>query len=105
MRGHKYLIRCEGYGNKKNRWLPQSELEDMVISMPDALSMEIALIALLLFKLQVYSTSLHHYYNRPITLSTFQLLYQSTIHHMASINTLQLPQEVLLSTRLALLRL
>jgi hypothetical protein len=39
--------------------------------MPDALPTEIALIALLLFKFQVYSTSLRHYYHRPITLSTF----------------------------------
>jgi hypothetical protein len=54
------------------------------MSMPDALLTEIALIALLLFKLQVYSTPLHHYYHCPITLSTFQLLHQSTIHHMAS---------------------
>jgi hypothetical protein len=61
------------------------------MSTPDALPMEIALIALLLFKLQVYLTFLHHYYHRPITLSTFQLLHQSTLHHMASINALQLP--------------
>jgi hypothetical protein len=70
------------------------------MSMPDTLPMDIALIALLLFKFQVYSTSFYHYYNRLITLSTFQLLYQSTIHHMASISALRLPQEVLLSTRL-----
>jgi Reverse transcriptase (RNA-dependent DNA polymerase) len=63
----------------------------LVMSTPDALPTEIALIALLLFKFQVYSTSLCHYYHRPITLSTFRLLYQSTIHHMASINALQLP--------------
>jgi hypothetical protein len=62
-----------------------------MMSMPDALSTEISLIALLLFKFQVYSTFLHHYYNRPITLSMFRLLHQSTIHHMASINALQLP--------------
>jgi hypothetical protein len=61
------------------------------MSMPDALSTEIALIALLLFKLQVYSTSLRHYYHRPITLSMFQLSHQSTLHHMVSINTLRLP--------------
>jgi hypothetical protein len=59
--------------------------------MPDTLPTEIALIALLLFKFQAYSTSLHHYYHRPITLSTFQLLHQSTIHHMALINALRLP--------------
>jgi hypothetical protein len=59
--------------------------------MPDALPMEITLIALFLFKLQVYSTSLHDYYHRPITLSMFQLFHQSTLHHMVSINTLQLP--------------
>jgi hypothetical protein len=61
------------------------------MSTPDTLPMEITLITLLLFKLQVYSTSLHHYHHRPITLSTFWLLHKSTIHHMASINTLQLP--------------
>jgi hypothetical protein len=59
--------------------------------MPDTLPMEIALIALPLFKFQVYSGSLHHYYHRPITLSTFQLPYQPTIDHMASINALRLP--------------
>jgi hypothetical protein len=42
-----------------------------VMSTPDALPTEIALIALLLFKFQVYSTSLCHYYHRPVTLSTF----------------------------------
>jgi hypothetical protein len=62
-----------------------------LMSMPDALPMEIALITLPLFEFQVYSTSLHHYYHRSITLSTFRLLYQPTIDHMASINTLQLP--------------
>jgi hypothetical protein len=62
-----------------------------LMSMPNALPMEIALIALLLFKLRVYSTSLCHYYHRPITLSMFQLFHQSTLHHMVSINTLQLP--------------
>jgi hypothetical protein len=61
------------------------------MSMPDALPTEIALIALPSFKFQVYSTSLHHYYHRPITLSTFQLPYQPTIDHMALINALQLP--------------
>jgi hypothetical protein len=60
------------------------------MSTPDALPTEIALIALLLFEFWAYSTSLHHYYHRPITLSTFQLLQQPTIHHMASINILQL---------------
>jgi hypothetical protein len=64
---------------------------DAVMSTPEALPMEIALIALLLSKFQVYLTSLRHYYHRLVTLSTFQLLYQSTIHHMASINTLRLP--------------
>jgi hypothetical protein len=72
-----------------------------LMSMPDALPMEIALITLLLFKFQAYLTSFCHYCNRPITLSTFRLSHQSTIHHMALINALQLPQEVLLSTRLA----
>jgi hypothetical protein len=62
-----------------------------MMSMPDALPTEIALITLLLSKFQVYSTFLHHYYHRLITLSTFRLLYQSTIHHMALINTLRLP--------------
>jgi hypothetical protein len=72
------------------------------MSMPEALPTEITLIALFLFKLQVYSTSLHHYYHRPITLSTFQLLHQSTLHHMVLINTLQLPiKKFFLSTRLA----
>jgi hypothetical protein len=61
------------------------------MSTPDALPTEITLIALPLFKFQVYSTSLHHYYHRLITLSTFQLLYQPTIDHMASINALSLP--------------
>jgi hypothetical protein len=61
------------------------------MSMPDTLPMEITLITLLLFEFQAYSTSLHDYYHRPITLSTFQLLHQSTIHHMASINALRLP--------------
>jgi hypothetical protein len=63
----------------------------MVMSTPDALPTEIALIALPLFKFQVYSTSLHHHYHRPITLSTFRLPYQPTIYHMASINALRLP--------------
>jgi hypothetical protein len=72
------------------------------MSMPDTLPMEIALIALLLFKLQVYLTSLCHYYHRLITLSMFRLLHQSTLHHMVSINTLQLPiKKFFLSTRLA----
>jgi hypothetical protein len=62
-----------------------------LMSMPETLPMEITLITLLLFKFQVYSTSLHHYYHRPVILSTFRLLYQSTIHHMASINALRLP--------------
>jgi hypothetical protein len=61
------------------------------MSTPDALPTEIAIIALPLFEFQVYSTSLRHYYHRPITLSTFRLLYQSTIHPMASINALRLP--------------
>jgi hypothetical protein len=61
------------------------------MSTPDALPTEIALIALPLFEFQVYSTSLHHYYHRLITLSTFQLLYQPTIDHMALINALRLP--------------
>jgi hypothetical protein len=61
------------------------------MSTPDALPIEIALIALPSFKFQVYLTSLHHYYHRPITLSTFQLPYQPTIDHMALINALQLP--------------
>jgi hypothetical protein len=60
------------------------------MSMPDALLMEIALIALPSFKFQVYPTSLHHHYHRLITLSTVRLPYQPTIDHMASINTLQL---------------
>jgi hypothetical protein len=63
----------------------------MLISMPNASPTEIALIALLLFKLQVYLTSLCHYYHRPITLSMFQLSHQSTLHHMVSINILRLP--------------
>jgi hypothetical protein len=61
------------------------------MSTPDALPIEIALIALPSFKFQVYLSSLHHYYHRPITLSTFQLPYQPTIDHMALINALQLP--------------
>jgi hypothetical protein len=61
------------------------------MSTPDALSMEIALITLILFKFQVYLSSFHYYYHRPITLSMFRLLHQSTIHHMASINTWRLP--------------
>jgi hypothetical protein len=61
------------------------------MSMPDALPMEIALIALPSFEFQVYLTSLHHYHHRLITLSTFQLLYQLTIDHMALINALRLP--------------
>jgi hypothetical protein len=36
--------------------------------MPDALPTEIALIAPIMFKFQVYLTSFHHYYNRLITL-------------------------------------
>jgi hypothetical protein len=50
-----------------------------------------SLIALLLFKLQVYSTFLRHYYHKWITLSMFQLSHQLTLHHMVLINTLQLP--------------
>jgi hypothetical protein len=50
------------------------------MSTPDALPMEIALIALPLFEFQVYSTSLRHYYHRPITLSTFRLLHQSQLY-------------------------
>jgi hypothetical protein len=61
------------------------------MSMPDTLPMEITLIALPSFKFQVYLTSLHHYYHRPITLSTFRLLHQPTMDHMALINTLRLP--------------
>jgi hypothetical protein len=73
----------------------------MVMSTPDTLSTEIASIALLLFKLQVYLTSLHHYDHRLITLSTFQLLYQSTLHHMVLINTLRFPiKKFFLSARL-----
>jgi hypothetical protein len=72
-----------------------------LMSTPDTLPTEIALITLLLFKLQVYLTSLRHYYYRPITLFTFQLLHQSTLHHMVLINTLQLPiKKFFLSTRL-----
>jgi hypothetical protein len=72
------------------------------MSTPDALLMEIALIALLLFKLQVYLTFLCHYYHRPITLSMFRLLQQSTLYHMALINALQLPiKKSFLSIRLA----
>jgi hypothetical protein len=41
------------------------------MSMPDALPIETALIALPWFEFQVYSTFLHHYYHRAITLSTF----------------------------------
>jgi hypothetical protein len=69
------------------------------MSTPDALPTEIALIALLLFKFQVYSTSLRHYYHRPITLSTFRLLYQSThgIDQCPAITS----QEVLLPIGLA----
>jgi hypothetical protein len=62
-----------------------------LMSTPDTLPTEIALIALPSFEFQVYSTSLHHYYHRPITLSTFRLLYQPTIDHMALINALRLP--------------
>jgi hypothetical protein len=40
-----------------------------LMSTPDALPTEIALIALLLSKFQAYSTSLRHYYHRPIILS------------------------------------
>jgi hypothetical protein len=40
---------------------------NLLMSMPDALPTEIALIALILFKFQVYLTSFHHYYNRLIT--------------------------------------
>jgi hypothetical protein len=61
------------------------------MSMPDALSTEIALISLPSFKFQIYSTFLHHYYHGPITLSTFQLPHQPTIDHMALINALRLP--------------
>jgi hypothetical protein len=77
--------------NSKKQDKMDKELVPAVMSMPDALPTEIALIALLLFEFQAYSTSLHHYYHRPITLSTFRLLYQSTIHPMASINALRLP--------------
>jgi hypothetical protein len=61
------------------------------MSTPDALPTEIALIALPSFKFQVYLTSLHRYYHRPITLSTFRLPYQPTIDHMVLINALQSP--------------
>jgi hypothetical protein len=40
---------------------------DALMSTPDALPMEISLIVL--YKLQVYLTFLHHYFHRPITLS------------------------------------
>jgi hypothetical protein len=81
-------------------WIIMKTLKDMelkisgiwnknpLMSMPDALPMEIALIAPILFKFQVYSTFFCHYYNRPITLPPLQLLHQSTIHHMALINAL-----------------
>jgi hypothetical protein len=81
----------QNYSRKQGFNLMKLEYLIMVMSTPDALPTEIALIALLLFKFQVYSTSLRHYYHRPVTLSTFRLLYQSTIHHMASINALRLP--------------
>jgi hypothetical protein len=61
------------------------------MSTPDALPTEIALIALPSFEFQVYLSSLHHYYHRPITLSTFRLPYQPPIDHMALINALRLP--------------
>jgi hypothetical protein len=48
-------------------------LGNALMSTPEALPMEIALIALPLFEFQVYSTSLYHYY------------------HMALINALRLP--------------
>jgi hypothetical protein len=76
-------------------WLREVKVDQClakaVMSTPDTLPMEMALIVLPLFKFQVYSTPLHHYYHRPITLSTFQLPYQPTIDHMALINTLRLP--------------
>jgi hypothetical protein len=75
----------------RNRTTLPLEEDKIVMSTPDALPTEIALIALLLFKLQVYLSSLHHYYHRLITLSMFQLSHQSTLHHMVSINTLRLP--------------
>jgi hypothetical protein len=49
----------------------QNQSREEIMSTPDALSTEITFIALLLFKLQAYSTSLRHYYLRPITFSTF----------------------------------
>jgi hypothetical protein len=86
---HSHLDVTSRFLNLAGREMAFSEEQrSAVMSMPDALSMEIALIALLLFKLQVYSTSLHHYYHRPITLSMFQLSHQSTLHHMVLINTL-----------------
>jgi hypothetical protein len=69
----------------------QIQVDSSLMSTPDALPTEIALITLPSFEFQVYLTSLHHYYHRPITLSTFRLLYQPTIDHMALINALRLP--------------
>jgi hypothetical protein len=62
----------QGFGNFYRRFIKGfSDLAHLLMSTPDALPTEIALIALLLFKFQVYSTSLCHYYHRPVTLSTF----------------------------------
>jgi hypothetical protein len=51
---------------RKTRYLEEHPLNRMMMSTPDALPTEIALIALLLFKFQVYSTFLRHYYHRPV---------------------------------------
>jgi hypothetical protein len=66
-----------------------------VMSMPDALPTEIALVALLLSKFQVYSTSLRHYYHRPITLSV------TYTPHGIDQRPAIISQEVLLSIGLA----
>jgi hypothetical protein len=66
------------------------------MSMPDALPTEIALIALLLSKFQAYSTSLCHYYHRPII-----LLVNYTPHGIDQCLAIT-SQEVLLSIGLVL---
>jgi hypothetical protein len=65
------------------------------MSTPDALPTEIALITLLLSKFQVYSTSLHHYYHRPITFSV------NYAPHGIDQYPVIISQEVLLSIGLA----
>jgi Reverse transcriptase (RNA-dependent DNA polymerase) len=85
----------EAFETLKGRFSQEPVLMMPVMSTPDALPTEIALIALLLSKFQVYSTSLRHYYHRLITFSV-----NYTPHGINQYPAI-ISQEVLLSIGLA----